>query len=270
MDIDEEELKEILRDAFDANFERLKTESGHAISQEVKETAWDQVICYWRKLRDIAEAVTDTEVRLNLPNQKTPDGRAYAIEGVVDIVREGDSVAMYDIKTHDAGHIREDIERYRGQLNVYAHIWKNLQGQSLDETAIIATQLPEGVKRGLRDRDPELLENTLKDWEPVVDIDFDPELVNETVTKFGSVVDDIESGVFAPKPVENLKERDYKGRPFASNVCRNCDARYSCASYREYARAPIRKDSIRFKEYFDNFDTDEERENWLDVSMLEK
>ncbi|MCR4415687.1 MAG: porin, partial [Thermoguttaceae bacterium] len=34
----------------------------------------------------ITERVTDTEVRLSLPQQRTPKGRVFAIEGIVDIV----------------------------------------------------------------------------------------------------------------------------------------------------------------------------------------
>ena len=85
---------------FNDNFETLKLEGGHALAPDVKRTALQQVLMYWRKLHDIAEKVTDTEVKLNLPQQHTPAGRVFGIEGVVDIVRENDRIVMYDIKTH--------------------------------------------------------------------------------------------------------------------------------------------------------------------------
>lgn len=39
---------------------------------------------YWRKLHEIARRVTDTEVRLALPQQRTPQGHTFSIEGVID------------------------------------------------------------------------------------------------------------------------------------------------------------------------------------------
>jgi len=95
------DMETALKKMFDENFQRLRAESGHALSPEVKNLAWQQVVLYWRRLREIAESITDTEVRLNLPCQKTPKGRVFSIEGVVDIVREADRTTMYDIKTHD-------------------------------------------------------------------------------------------------------------------------------------------------------------------------
>ena len=83
-----------LREMFDQNFERLRLENGHSLAPDVREAAWEQVRCYWRKLRHIAETVTDTEVKLNLPNQKTPKKRTFCIEGVVDFVRENEKGTM--------------------------------------------------------------------------------------------------------------------------------------------------------------------------------
>ncbi len=78
---------------------------------------------YWKKLRHIAEKVTDTEVRLNLPNQTTPKGRGFCVEGVVDIVREDEKVTMYDIKTHDLAVIATDTMR----RNIKTVIGRNSQ-----------------------------------------------------------------------------------------------------------------------------------------------
>ena len=66
-----------LKDMFEQNFEHLRAENGHSLSPEVREAAWQQVRLYWSRLRHIAEAVTDTEVELSLPNQKTPKGRPF-------------------------------------------------------------------------------------------------------------------------------------------------------------------------------------------------
>lgn len=35
-----------LREMFDANFERLRKESGHSLGRDVRDAAWDQVLGY--------------------------------------------------------------------------------------------------------------------------------------------------------------------------------------------------------------------------------
>jgi hypothetical protein len=60
---------------------------------------------------------------------------------------------MYDVKTHDAEYVRVNRKLYEQQLNVYAYIWQELRGQPLDETAVIATDFPEGIKQALNSGD---------------------------------------------------------------------------------------------------------------------
>jgi hypothetical protein len=221
---------------FDQNFERLRLESGHSLAPDVRDAAWQQVRLYWRKLRHIAESVTDTEVKLNLPNQKTPKKRVFCIDGVVDIVREQGTVTMYDLKTHDLEFVQENIDLYRDQLNVYAYIWQSLRGERLDGTAVIATPLPDSVSVAMRSGNPAQIEAALNEWNPVVPITFDAGNVNKTIAEFAKVVDRIEDHEFQPPPLSELTKRDGTNRPFATRVCINCDMRFSCSSYREYAR----------------------------------
>mgnify|MGYP001484176626 CR=1 FL=1 len=245
-----------LRDMFDQNFERLRLENGHSLSPGVREAAWEQVRCYWRKLRHIAESVTDTEVRLNLPNQKTPKKRSFCIEGVVDIVRENEQVTMYDLKTHDLAFVQENIELYRDQLNVYAHIWQNLRGERLDETAIIATPVPETVSEAMQSGNPAHIEAALATWNPVVPIAFDAGNVKRTIAEFANVVDQIEDHAFHPPPLSELIKRDGTHGTFATRVCRNCDMRFSCSSYRKYARKYKDRSWVKFADFYD-LETDE-------------
>ncbi len=215
---------------------------------------------YWRKLSDIAERITDTEVRLSLPQQTSPQGRIFAIEGVVDIVREDERVVMYDIKTHDTEAIKANIEDYERQLNVYAHIWQNLRGQRLDETAVICTQLPEALRQAAGVRDERRMEYELARWEPVIPIPFEPEHVAETVQAFGEIVDRIEDGAFAPADLATLQTRlSGTTRTFASEICRRCDTRFSCASYRAYAHVASQGTEVRFRQYFDDFGDETEQ-----------
>ena len=108
-------------------------------------------------------------------------------------------------------------------------------GQPLDGSAIIATSYPDAVKRALAGGDAAEIEAALADWQPLVDIPFDLAQVEHTIDAFGRAVDDIETGQFAPPPPSRLAEVIERGETFATRVCIECDARYSCASYRRYA-----------------------------------
>jgi hypothetical protein len=257
MTMQSDDIEQRLNEFFEENLAALALESGHSLSPEVKETARQQVLLYWRKLREIAERITDTEVRLSLPQQKSPKGRTFAIEGVVDIVREDEKVVMYDIKTHDTAAIKANIADYERQLNVYAHIWQNLRGQHLDETAVICTQLPEALRRAATAGDEQRVEHELERWEPVIAIPFAAEHVQETVRAFGNVVDQIEDGDFGPPALATLQgSLPGTARTFASEICRRCDARFSCASYRAYAHQASQGTERRFRRYFDDFGDD--------------
>lgn len=243
--------EELLREMFDRNFERLRLENGHSLSADVRNAAWEQVRFYWRKLHHIAESVTDTEVKLNLPNQVTPKKRNFCIEGVVDIVREGDKVTMYDLKTHDLDFVHENIQLYRDQLNVYAHIWQNLRGERLDETAIIATPVPDSVTVAMRGGDLAQIDDALAHWDPVVPIAVDAGNVKRTISEFANVVDQIEDQEFGPPQTKVLMKLDGKHGSFATRVCRNCDLRFSCSSYREYARKHKDRSWKKFASFYD-------------------
>lgn len=259
----EEQIEALIHEAFEDNYEMMRAEEGRPISPEARETALNHVLLYWRLMRDVAEAVTDTEVKLSLPNQVSPGKRTFTIQGVVDIVRDGERTMMYDIKTHDGGYVRGNRGLYADQLNVYAHIWHHLRGQPLDGCAVIATSYPDAVKRALAGGDAAEIEAALADWQPLVDIPFDLAQVEHTIDAFGAAVDDIETGQFGPPPPSRLAEVIENGETFATRVCIECDARYSCASYRRYAADGRGPTTDFFRLYADERD----REMVLEVGL---
>jgi len=266
MNLTDQEVESFLRESFEQNFELLKLESGHSLGADIKDFAWNQVLFYWRKLKDVATRVTETEVRLNLPNQVSPGDRKFGIEGVVDIVREEDKTVMYDIKTHEAEQVRENIEDYEHQLNIYAHIWKSLRGQSLDATTIIATAFPDSFRDALKESPPnrDKIYNEFLKWNPLVEIKFDPAHVEEVIADFGTVVDCIEGDDFVPASTDKLRTRSGRERrEFASHVCRYCDARYSCSSYRDYAMVSSGRAEVALRQYLTDFGTDLDQQDWL-------
>ena len=247
--LSELDIEQFLRDSFEDNYRTLRLEGGHGLTPDIKDYAYQQVLRYWQKLKQVAENVTDTEVPLVLPNQQTPKNRHYNIEGVVDILREEGRTVMYDIKTHDGDYVRENRELYEKQLNVYAHIWQELRGQPLDETAVIATSFPERLEKAIKAGDPGEIIKAMEEWDPLIPIPFDKEHVKDTIADFGQVVDAIEDKTFGPATLEVLKQKD-GGSLFATRVCRNCDARFSCSSYRAYATTSRARKEARFTELF--------------------
>ncbi len=262
------EMEEWIENQYYTNYERLRLEGGHALSPEVKRAGLLQIIMYFRKMREVAETVSETEVKLTLPEQVSPHGNKFTIEGVVDIIRENESTTMYDIKTHDADFVNANKEDYEDQLNVYTHIWQNLRNEKLDGTAIIATQFPRTLKKAI-DADDELkLAKEMKKWDPMIPIPFSQKKVENTINKFACVVDKIEEREFEPPTLQQLQQR-IKGtkQRFATRVCRNCDARFSCDAYREYAQV-TNSFSGGFAEYISDLGNTDEVENTTNTNAL--
>jgi hypothetical protein len=257
-----------LKEIFELNFEHIRLEGGVPFTPQIKEQAWQQVLYYYRKLHEVAENVTDTEVKLTLPNLSSPEQRTYTIEGVVDIVREQGEVWMYDIKTHDADLVRANKEYYNQQLNVYSYIWENIRGNSLDHTAVISTVLPLGLKEAVQKGDAPKEKIELAKWEPIIELERDATKVDGMIKEFGCVVDQIENKEFAPPPVEVLDSyMEGTRRKFATAVCRNCDARFSCSSFREYAQKAKAGGKFDFKKYLNDLADPFDQEEWLNGNM---
>ena len=262
------DIEQFLRDAFEENYQELRLEAARTLSPAGREAALRQVLLYWRKMRAVAERVTETEVRLTLPNQTSSAGRQFSIHGVVDIVRDDDQTIMYDIKTHDPQYVRENIGLYENQLNVYAHIWQELRGERLDETGIIGTRLPPQIHAALDAGDEARLEYAMQHWDPLVPIDLDARHVERTIEEFGDVVDEIEEHHFAPVGIGRLRQIVYANETFAFRTCRQCDARFSCESYHEYMReGQPRREERRYWAYFNDYGLDEERDSWQTATI---
>lgn len=266
--MEDREVLERIEALFEENYEVLRLEGGHAITESMKQEALNQVRFYYQKMHEVANRVTDTEVKLTLPDQKTEKGRNFTIEGIVDIVREEEETWMYDIKTHQPEYIIANRELYDDQLNVYAHIWQELRGEQLDHTAIISTAYPYALKSALQAKDPFRIQVELARWQPQIEIPFTQAKVEETISDFAAVVDHIEDQEFAPAPVEVLAAK-MKGTNslFGTRVCRNCDARFSCESYREYATGKGKGERGSFKKYFQDFGMENDQEAWVNTGL---
>ncbi len=241
----------------------LRAEGGRPLTGFMRAKALNQVKQYYAKMREVADKVTETEVKLSLPEQRTPDGRRFSIEGVVDIVKEDDEIVMYDIKTHQPEMIRDNQELYAEQLNVYAYIYQTLRGNQLDETAIICTSFPSSLDEALKSQNAARITREFMQWNSVISIPFDQEGVDRMIENFGKVIDRIETKDFAPPQLDRLREKFGEGRGvFANKICRQCDARFSCESYRAFARQRYGR-GFDFRRFFAEDRDENEQEDWI-------
>lgn len=247
----EDRIEAFIQEAFQDELERIEEEMGARANAFARTEALRQVLLYWRKLRSTAQKVEETEVRLVLPDRRSPAGRRYNLEGVVDIVTEEGGTMMYDIKTHDPDYVRAHPDEYAAQLDVYAAIYEDLRGKRIDGTGVVSTQLPQKLRAAMGANDGDAVRKELEAWEPLIRLPFSREGRDRTVEEFGRAVDAIEEGRFSPPPLQRLEE-DFTGRGklFGNIVCQNCDVRYSCSSFRDWRmdKRKLKKDSVL--EYF--------------------
>ncbi len=79
----------------------------------------------------------------------------------------------------------------------------------------------------------------------------------------------IENNRFTAPPTEKLFEKEEGERNiFAVRVCRNCDSRFSCDSFREYVRQSDRGNQ-GLRKYLDDYGTDFSTEDFIEGNLLE-
>lgn len=128
---------------FDSNYVSLtKTEHTYLAGPQ-REAALKQVLRYVDRQHGDWSQIQQAEVDVSLVK---PD---YIIEGKVDLIRgEGDTVEIVDFKSQrkpDMVKDREQLEQYRRQLHIYAHLVEERIGQKVSKMHIYYTGEDSGV-----------------------------------------------------------------------------------------------------------------------------
>ena len=153
----------------------------------------EHILNYARRERDTWDRLRETEVAVSLVKE------AYLLKGHVDLIRgEDGTVEIVDFKSEkkpDLVRERERIDRYRRQLEVYAHIIEGRTGQKISKMHLYYTGEDDSY--------------------PYVSFDTDTRSIEQTMATFDGIVARIEN-----------KDFEIAARP--ERLCRNCDMQAYC------------------------------------------
>lgn len=197
---------ENIRTWLDTNYSTLSKSEHSYLGAEQVDAAYNQVLSYVERMekgigmgsdtgagQSLWSHIQDAEVDVSLVK---PD---YILKGTVDLIRgDGDTVEIVDFKSEkrpDSSQRNEMYERYKRQLEVYAHLVEEKTGKKVSKMHLYYTGENEG--------------------EPVVSFEKSKIAIENTINAFDSVVSKIQNYEFTTE-AKNKKS------------CLNCDMRYYC------------------------------------------
>lgn len=186
-------LAETIREWFDTNYATLSKSEHSYLGKPQIEAAYKQVMRYVERNQRDWSRIQDAEVEVSLVK---PD---YILLGKVDLIRgEGDTVEIIDFKSEKKPDIlfeSPEMNRYRRQLEIYAHLVEEKTGKKVSKMHLYYTGEENGV--------------------PTVTFNKSTELIDKTIKEFDAVV-------------EKIQSKDFSGRAKDKNLCANCDMRHYC------------------------------------------
>lgn len=184
-----------IRELFDNTFRFLAMSDVRPIGDAARESAFAQVMNYFRQNRDEMRRVIQTEVDVSLEK----DG--YILAGKVDLLLGGDGkLELLDFKTSPRPKgSPELIAAYERQLCTYAHILEQRHGRRVDRLLLYWTSEP--CKQ-----------------DALMVLPYDPARVEEAGRHFDETVRRIQAREFAVTT------------PPEAAICKECDLRMLCRS----------------------------------------
>ena len=142
--------------------------------------------------------IQQTEVEVSMVK---PD---YILEGKIDLVRgDENTVEIVDFKSErkpDPEKMRKKLEKYRRQLNVYAHLVEERTGRKVSRMSLYYT-----------DTDGE---------EPTITYPYTKSVVDGTIEAFDDTV-------------KKIIKKDFHSCAEDRKVCNSCDFRFYCKNGRK-------------------------------------
>ena len=178
---------------FHSNYTLLSRQERLYLSSGGQNAALNHVLKYAHRERRTWDRLRETEVEVSCVKD------TYLLKGHVDLIRgEGDTVEIIDFKSErkpDLVSEREKVDRYRRQLEVYAHIIEGRTGHKISKMHLYYTGED--------------------DSNPYITFDKDARSIDQTMEVFDGVVERIENHDF-----------EITSRP--DRLCRNCDMKAYC------------------------------------------
>jgi DNA helicase II / ATP-dependent DNA helicase PcrA len=180
---------------FEVNYANLTKREHVYLDPYRKDLAIEHILRYYRRNEGDWNHIRESEVDVSLVKDD------YILKGTVDLVAgEGNTVELVDFKSEKKPDVNnpedhEKLDRYRRQLEVYAHIVEERTGQQVSKTHLYYTSEEIG--------------------NPYITYDKDSRSINATIRTFDNVVRRIEA-----------KDFSIPARPM--KLCKDCDIRYYC------------------------------------------
>ena len=182
-----------ISDWFHSNYTHLSRQERLYLSSGGQRAALEHVLRYARRERRTWDHLRETEVKVSLVKD------SYLLTGHVDLIRgEDGTVEIVDFKSEkkpDLFRDREQMNRYRRQLEVYAHIIEGRTGHKVSRMHLYYTGEDDG--------------------NPYVSFDKDAHSIDQTIGAFDGVV-------------ERIENKDFKIASRPDRLCRNCDLKAYC------------------------------------------
>lgn len=182
---------------FETNYRNLSKSTHTYLAPPVKIAALRQVNNYVDHASSDWSILREAEVMVSLLKEE------YILRGKIDLIRgEADTVEILDFKTEKKPDVneaedRQRLERYRRQLDVYAHIIEEKYGYKVSKMHLYYT--------------------SAENETPYVTYPYDKDAVQRTIGVIDGVVAKIEDKDFALGTVKKTKK-----------LCGNCDLRLYC------------------------------------------
>lgn len=184
---------ENIRDWLNINYATISKAEHAYLGPAQIEAAFNQCATYAEKQEGNWARIQEAEVDVSLVK---PD---YILTGKIDLIRgDGNTVEILDFKSEkkpDAAEESINSERYKKQLQVYAHLVEEKTGQKVSKLTLYYTGEHDG--------------------DPTISFSYKKEDVSATIRELDDVV-------------HRIQKKDFSGRSHNEKTCSNCDFRYYC------------------------------------------
>ena len=178
---------------FESNYNSLVKSEHTYLAEPQRNAALSQVERYAERMDGKWASVQQAEVDVSLVKED------YIIDGKIDLVKGVDgTVEIVDFKSErkpDMVKMRERLEHYRRQLQIYAYLIEQRTGQKVSKMHLYYT----GEENG----------------NPIITYPYTRTAIEGTVAAFDDTV-------------HKILRKDFKHRCDDAKTCKNCDFRYYC------------------------------------------